>query len=134
MRAQRDRDPFLPSREWIGSTGLAPLISQRMVGNRGTHASVTSMGFESIESSLASDLGAQHEAVHQVIYVRNRHLSGSAEQQTIEQLRKESSLPLSDANRTRSRQRVPRQPCLKVRHSKLSWCQIPLEACEHGNE
>ena len=123
MRVQRNRDPLLHSQKWFDLAGLAPLTSQCRVGNRRTRTSVTSMEFDSFESNLASDPAAQHEAVHQVIYVRGRHLSGSAEERTIEQPRKEPSLPLSDTNRNWSRGRVPRQPsqkpCRKVQHPTL---------------
>ena len=41
---------------------------------------MTGVEFDSSEPSLVGDLDAQHEAVHQLIDLRDRYLPGSAEQ------------------------------------------------------
>ena len=40
---------------------------------------MTGVEFDSFESSLVGDFGAQHKAVHKMINLRDGHLSGSAE-------------------------------------------------------
>ena len=68
---------------------------------------MASVELDPFESSLMSYLSAQHEAVNQMIDLRDSHFPGSAEQKTIKELGKEPGLPRSKTDRARSRRWVP---------------------------